>query len=356
MRIADPARPTARSPVELDGAAPARRVPPSPRPVSRVVLHWVRRGHLYLGLFLFPWAVLYGVTAFLFNHPTAFSDQPTTRFGREALRDTPMEDPPAAAAVAADVVAALQARANGAAYRLVDPGAARYTRDFAFATVRTDAGEQVSVLVEVNGSGGTVRAQPAAEKRRPEPAPFAVGGRPAGGGRGKMQAGRGANRPRPAGDDWLTISDPLHERVKAAIPIVLERGDLPTGDVTVTSVPDLTFAMADGDGAVWAVTYNAMAGTVAGTRDEDKEPREVTVRRFLTRLHLAHGYPSSLGARWAWAVIVDAMAAVMVFWGVSGLFMWWQIKATRWWGVLTLAGSAVVAGLLAVGMYRVFVS
>jgi hypothetical protein len=43
---------------------------PVPRQRSMVsrVLQVLRRSHLYLGLALFPWAILYGVTAFLFNH------------------------------------------------------------------------------------------------------------------------------------------------------------------------------------------------------------------------------------------------------------------------------------------------
>src|ERR1043165_7961536 len=72
----------------------------------------LRRAHLYAGLFLLPWVVLYAVTAFLFNHPTAFSDQPYVSFGRSALAGAPMESPPGAADVAAQVVAALQARAE----------------------------------------------------------------------------------------------------------------------------------------------------------------------------------------------------------------------------------------------------
>jgi hypothetical protein len=41
-------------------------------------------------------------------------------------------------------------------------------------------------------------------------------------------------------------------------------------------------------------------------------------------------------------VVVDVVAAVMVFWAVSGLVMWWQLRAARW-----LGGVALVVGLLA---------
>ena len=42
------------------------------------------------------------------------------------------------------------------------------------------------------------------------------------------------------------------------------------------------------------------------------------------------------------------MAAIMCFWSLSGLFMWWQIKATRVPGLIVLglsAAAATAAGL-----------
>src|SRR5262245_55532758 len=92
------------------------------RTVGRRAMPAVRRLHLYLGLSLLPWAVLYGVTGFLFNHPTAFADAPTASFGRSELSGTPMENPPTPAEVAARVVAALNARTDPPeAYSLVQP-------------------------------------------------------------------------------------------------------------------------------------------------------------------------------------------------------------------------------------------
>lgn len=314
----------------------------SRRPWRRV-MHAVRRAHMYLGLALLPWAVMYGVTAFLFNHPTAFSDRPTATFDRSAFAGTPMDNPPAPADVAGQVVAALRERATPPAdYTLVEPEAARYTREFAFATVKT-GGPSVGVLIDPAGRGGTVRqSPPPAESVAVERAPFAVGG----------EAPTGSPRPLRAATGGLTLPDALHERVKAATPAVLERIGFPAGDVTVTSVPDLTFRMRDGAGTVWQVTYNAMTGAVSG-RPADAVPASepLSARRYLLRLHTAHGYPPAGGPRWWWAVVVDATAAVMVFWGLSGLVMWWQVKAARAWGAVVLLASAVAAAALAAGMH-----
>ncbi|AWM39993.1 hypothetical protein C1280_25300 [Gemmata obscuriglobus] len=57
-------------------------------------MHMVRRTHLYVGLFLFPWAILYGVTGFLFNHPTVLADAPTAHFSRADVVGTPLEFAP----------------------------------------------------------------------------------------------------------------------------------------------------------------------------------------------------------------------------------------------------------------------
>lgn len=87
---------------------------------------------------MLPWVLLYGVTAFLFNHPTFLPDMPYVAFDREALADTPMAAPPAPADTAARVVEALQARAKpGARYALVEPDRARYVREVATVTFRS---------------------------------------------------------------------------------------------------------------------------------------------------------------------------------------------------------------------------
>jgi len=359
MSIAEP-EPAAAAVPTAAGESPALQPQPHRRPLRKRVMHVVRRAHLYFGLFLLPWAVLYGATGFLFNHPTAFSDSPTTSFGAKELAGTPMEAVPKAATVAEQVVAALNDRAkDGKPYSLVEPEKAKYVRDFAFATVKADDTE-VSVLFDVNNPTGTVRskAAPVAAPKVEEKAPFAVGGagaKAAPAAKGPVRHERHAPKGDASAHDHgskLNLPDPLHERVKAAVPVVLERTGFPSGDVTVTSVPDLSFLMSDG-AKTWRVTYNALAGTVNGTSaDGGPPPEELSTRRFLTRLHLAHGYPGGQNAKWFWAVVVDAMAFVMVFWGVSGIFMWWQLKATRKLGFVVLLVSAAVATALGFGMHE----
>ena len=106
----------------------------------------------------------------------------------------------------------------------------------------------------------------------------------------------------------------------------------------VRNPPDLVCTV-ERDGRRWRITYNVQTGATT-TRPLDDPSRRLSSRRFLTGMHLAFTYPSRLDARWFWAVAVDAMVVSMVFWGFSGLLMWWQMKKLRWSGAATLLVSA----------------
>jgi hypothetical protein len=364
-----PAAPNDSTPgLETDASGTAVADPlarPNSRPRGRTgyraFLHLLRRAHLYTGLFLLPWVILYGVTAFLFNHPTAFSDQPVISFSKADLAGTPMESPPTAVDLANQVIAGLHERNANASYVLIEPHKARFARDFAFATVTAD-GQEISVLINANGEGGTIRVRQVPPKKPAEErAPFAIAGQANGPAPGPKAA------PEPKADksssgassragarvpDSLRLDQPLHERVKAAVPILLERKGLPPGEVRVNAVPDLTFLM-QADEKAWKVTYNFQTGAVSG-RSTEAEAEPLSVRRFLLRLHLAHGYPDELDTRWWWALSVDAMGFIMVFWGLSGILMWWHIKATRRLGAVLFLLSAVAAVWIGVAMHDQF--
>jgi len=317
---------------------------PVRRPLGRRVMHVVRRAHLYFGLFLVPWAVLYGVSSFPFNHPTAFADQPAVTFGNSATAGTPFETRQTPLETAVQLVAQLNEKEtakekDARICTLVRPEAAKYNREFAFATVKAK-GEQISILFDVVQGGGSIRSRPEEPVKAIEKAPFATG---------NFAPPSGPRSGKPRGEA-PAFAGSLHERVRDSIPTVLERSGFKSGEITVTSVPDVVFFV-ESDGKLWKATYNSLTGSLGGQPADEVPPEPISTRRFLTRLHSAHGYPSSVGARWGWALVVDVMAFVMVFWGVSGLFMWWQIKATRRIGFVVLLLSAAAATALGFGMY-----
>jgi len=61
---------------------------------------------------------------------------------------------------------------------------------------------------------------------------------------------------------------------------------------------------------------------------------------MLERFHRRRGYATGYALDTIWAVSVDLAIAAMVFWVVSGLWMWWEMKVTRRAGALALAGGA----------------
>ncbi len=341
-----------------NGSAPVPAVSTlaRPRPLVRRALHWVRRLHLYFGLFLFPWAVLYGFSGFLFNHPLFMSDQTLEPFGSDAWKGTMMETLPDPRETARQIIAQLQTRfpESAAKLTLVETEPVRYVNEFASATVKSK-NEEVNLLIAVLGHGGTIRRVPA--KKTSATAgdfPWAIGGRdqqpPRLHAETKAEGGR-----HPDVTDKLVLENSLPDRLYASIPALLEKRNLPTtGELTVTGVPDLMLTV-ETHAQRWTVRYNALRGTVTG-RPFEATPQPLSWRRFMTRLHTAHGYPlsSTMTTRWFWAISVDAMAIVMIYWGGSGLLMWWQIKATRWWGIAVLLVSAATATVLALGMHTVF--
>jgi hypothetical protein len=301
----------------------------------------LRRGHLYVGLFLFPWACLYGVTAFLFNHPGAFSDQPPSSFSAADLAGTALAEPLDPADVARAAFTALAERPKfDPQWRLAQQLQATWDRDFAFATVKV-GDRQFNVLYDVHTGGGTIRAQRPSSAGPPrQTAPFAVGSAPS--------RGRGGGAPR-AGGERLTIPQSLPERLKSALPVLLAARGHAGAEVSVTSTPSVKFDVMVGD-VPWRAGYNLLAGSLEGEpADAPEEP--MSLRNFLLRLHTASGYPGKWDAQWFWALIVDAMAAAMVFWGLTGIVMWLQIKAVRKAGCWTLAISALAATWLAFAMH-----
>jgi len=61
---------------------------------------------------------------------------------------------------------------------------------------------------------------------------------------------------------------------------------------------------------------------------------------FLERFHRRRGYATGYRLDTLWAVSVDLVIAAMLFWVLSGLWMWWEMKATR-----AVGASALLTGV-----------
>jgi hypothetical protein len=66
---------------------------------------------------------------------------------------------------------------------------------------------------------------------------------------------------------------------------------------------------------------------------------------MLEEMHRRRGYDHDYGAADLWGLTVDVVIVALVFWVLSGLWMWWELKVTRRLGGLFLAGSVLLFAL-----------
>jgi hypothetical protein len=77
------------------------------------------------------------------------------------------------------------------------------------------------------------------------------------------------------------------------------------------------------------------------------EKQVMTAPAFVNRVHFRHGFDQPFLSSRLWGVIVDLVVVAMVFWGLSGIWMWWETRPARGWGAAcALLGSAVFGLLL----------
>jgi hypothetical protein len=70
---------------------------------------------------------------------------------------------------------------------------------------------------------------------------------------------------------------------------------------------------------------------------------------LLSRFHRRRGYQQAYAPDRMMAVSVDGVIVALVFWAISGLWMWWGMRATRVWGFASMvAGIAIFVLLVSV--------
>lgn len=270
---------------------------------------WIRRAHLYAGLLLLPWVILYAVSGLLFNHPDwsnrsgalqrfALSDLDTTQTEASVLN-------PSSAATAI-------AKALGDAVEVKDRPAPAIRRGLRAKSVNrpeADGAEELSIrFPSRKGSWG---ARPSPSARRPA-----------------SLADMGAiDVPEHDVDAWKRLADA----------VATEMAGQPT-EVELSHTPTVRFH-AKIDGEDWQIDYDANSGDV---EFEPLASREVRLPRVLARLHMTHVYPDTLGVAWLHAFLVDLSALCLLLWSVTGVFMWWQMRRVRRVGWVVLAAGASI--------------
>ena len=76
------------------------------------------------------------------------------------------------------------------------------------------------------------------------------------------------------------------------------------------------------------------------------EKQAFAMPAFLERMHRRRGFQHAYALEDAWAFSVDLVIAAIIFWALSGLWMWWEMKNTH-----RLGFAFGAAGLLAFGLF-----
>ena len=232
---------------------------------------------MYLGLFLLPWLLFFGISGIFFNHPSWGEDVRGSRVGSEdiaALGDLGPWDPDKAAS---KVVQALNQQRNEAAQLRLDPDYEGHFEGFTVLQAKSPDGAY-SLIWDVEEARGVLverRARtrvdadvfPTAEVKLPE---FGV------------------------------------ERVEAGVTGLLESRRLPAASelrLHPRIAPELRFRATDAEGQSWNLTFNPRSGEVHG-RKTDAFPN-LGVGQIFAMLHTTHHFPLRVGPLWFWALFED---------------------------------------------------
>lgn len=279
----------------------------------------IRRIHLYSGLFLIPWVILYGVTGAMFNHLGLFprvAIQPVTG-GLTA--DPQMQTFPSPEQLAVRVVESLQNAAADHEITLLSNHGAEYTGDLLFET-RDGDGQHV-VHIDPISRSAWIGTQPPNEE---EP---------------ELLLREIRN---------IQLQPDPHEVAREAAGRVMEAaGRKVKGHLQPLGWTKLNF-LATVDGGPVRVTYVLKDGHVDINRFTGQDG--MPLRQFFLRMHTSHGQPPHWNARMFWSIAVDTMAIAMVSWSLTGIVMWWQIKRTRAMGIVVIILSLITAAGLCMGL------
>ncbi len=290
-----------------------------PRSVGTRISILIRRIHLYSGLFLLPWVIMYGVTGAMFNHFGLFPRVSIQRVGSEVVDKSPVSEFPGPDDLALRVVEAIKAECKDNRIELSSDHGAEFTNDLMFEM--KDADGQHVVYIDPISKSSWIVTQP---KNSDEP-----------------------ERLLESINSIQLDSDPQEQALETATQILLNAGKQLKGKPQPFGWTKLNF-IANVNDEPARVTYVLKDGHVDINRFAGDDG--IPLRQFLLRMHTSHGQPPHWNGRMFWSVAVDTMAIAMVGWGLSGLFMWWQLKRTRMVGTIVIGLSLLTATLMWMGL------
>lgn len=96
---------------------------------------------------------------------------------------------------------------------------------------------------------------------------------------------------------------------------------------------------------------NTIRLTYDGRRSRIRvEEQSLGLAEFLTSAHVRSGFDFPYILEVLWSCIVDVVALAILFWIVSGLYIWWRLDRFRRWGWIAIAAGLITFISLALGL------
>jgi hypothetical protein len=272
----------------------------------------MRKGHLYLGLVMWPFALLFALSALSFNHPARARGLHQFRIHASEVAEHTGFQPPNARAMADSLLSEL------------NRGTARYELDgspsfggWALFAAPVTGGQQTLILSLDSGwLDVTERPDQAGE----EAAPF---------------------------ERWRPAARPLDMELLANkfAGLLEHHGVTTVGPVRVHPEvhPELRLTLRDEQNRFWAAKFDLVTNELRATQAAGARG---TFAETLERIHTQHHYPAQRDITWLWALFADLTALTLLLWSVTGLFMWWQQRKLRRVGAWIIVSTVIGSGLL----------
>ncbi|MDC8004001.1 PepSY domain-containing protein [Aureisphaera galaxeae] len=273
-----------------------------------------RRIHLYTGLFMIPYIFIFGLSGFLFNHPTALINRTSHSFK--------LENEESFAPLFPDIDALALSVTDSLIFDGVitspDIKDIRYSSTMILRNFNDVADYRINA--DIPSSKVQLLTLP----------DFAE----------NITVARGS---------YLFPSMLDSEALLTKAEELLVTQGITPGASRVQRIPNLVFDLSDAN-KNYRVSYNLTNGNY---RIDDLDKRKFKINYLFTNLHEQHGYPvSGLSIRWLWVFFADTLAILMIVWAVSGLIMWFQMKRLLTIGTVLLAISGFIFILILLDNYE----
>lgn len=325
------AHPNSPNDLENSNSESSRRLPKKKtraEKLGRSALMLLRRIHLYSGIFMFPWVLMYGFSGWMFNHPRMFTADQVTTYHAADLDGGLLANLTSAEQTAHHVVEQINlqlSESQGPQLRITDDRQPLFSGYLEY-NVNTPTAKHQLAINPVTGDGEVRTTFVAKDDDATD------------------------QKTDPLAEIYKVEIEPnVSADIQHQIPQVLDQLGLPSNRASLGFRKLSVVFSAEVDGTPCIINYNLANGSVNSVR-EDNRP-QLSTKAFLQRMHLGRIYTPVVEIRWLWALLVDAMFVSMVFWGCSGLLMWWQVKRTRWLGMGLLATSILFATFVGLGMH-----